>query len=298
MEENTIQSTVNESKENDGFISWVIFTVKSFIFPCFSPSFFKTASKRNLIGVIAFFFLFAFVITFVPTLRVIIAMRGVGSEIQGAYERGELPTITIEDGIAKVDGSQPLVFESNRTLAAIDTTGKVNEIDTRSYNKGILLTQTEIHLVNEDGYQVLPLSELNIEFGNPIVLDKTQVLDLWRTVSIWITILAFVGILIWNSIVRLAYIALIGLVIWGIVSLMKKGIGFSPVLITGILANVPVMYLKFILSLVNISFFTWYTILLFFTLYTILLIIVWTLALWTVLKTRNADEMEKSMVAL
>jgi hypothetical protein len=289
MEENMIQSTVSESKENDGFISWVIFTIKAFIFPCFSPSFFETASKRNLIGAIAFFFLFAFVITFVPTLQVIIAMRGVGSEIQGAYERGEFPAITIEDGIAKVDGSQPFVFESDRTLVAIDTTGKVNEIDTRSYSKGILLTRTEIHLVNEDGYQVLPLSDLHTEFGNPIVLDKTQVLDLWRTVSIWITILVFIGILIWNSIVRLAYIALIGLVTWGIVSLMKKGVGFSPVLITGILANVPVMYLKFLLSLVNISFFT---------LYTILLIIVWALALWTVLKTKNADEMEKPMVAL
>jgi hypothetical protein len=290
MEENSIlQPAGNESKENGGFLSWLIFAVKGFIFPCFSPSFYKTASKKNLVGVIAFFFLFAFVITLVPTFQVVIAMYGVGTEIQGAYERGEFPTIVIEDGIAKVDGPQPFVFEDNRTIVAIDTTGGMNEIDTRSYSQGILLTRTEIHFVNEDGYQVLPLSDLNKEFGNPAILDKAQVLDLWKTVSLWITILAFAGILIWNSVVRLAYIALAGLVIWGIISLIKKGVGFSPVLTTGILANVPVMYLKFILSLANISFFT---------LYTILLVIAWSLALWVVLKKNNVDGIENPMTAL
>lgn len=290
MEENSIREvTGDEFVEDGGFLSWLVFTVKGFIFPCFSPSFYKTASKKSLVGVIAFFFLFAFVITLVPTFQVVNAMFGVGTEIQGAYDRGDFPTIVIEDGIAQVDGQQPLIFEDNRTIVAVDTTGKVNEIDTQSYSQGILLTRTEIHFVNEDGYQVLPLSDLNTEFGNPIVLDKAQVLDLWQTVSIWIAVLAFVGILIWNSLVRLAYIALIGLVIWGVVSLIKKGVGFSPVLITGILVNVPVMYLKFLLKLVNISFFT---------LYTMLLVVAWSLALWIILKNNIVDEIENPMIAM
>lgn len=285
MEENSILQSA--SNENGSLLSWLIFTVKGFVFPCFSPSFYKTSSKKKLPGVIAFFFLFAFVITFVPTLQVVFAMRGVGNEIQGAYERGEFPTIIIEDGLAKVDGHQPFVFENKRTIVAIDTTGGMNEIDTRSYSEGILLTRTEIHFVNEDGYRVLPLSDLNTKFGNPIVLDKAHVLDLWKAFSILIAILAFVGILIWNSLVRLAYIALIGLVIWGIVSLIKKGVGFSPVLITGILANVPVIYLKFLLELANISFFT---------LYTMLLIVAWSLALWVSLKNNKVNEIENPVI--
>lgn len=283
------QPAGNESKENGGFQSWLTFMIKGFIFPCFSPSFYRAASKKSLIGGIAFFFLFAFVITFVPTIQLFIAMSGVGSEIQGAYERGEIPNIVIEDGIAEVDGTQPFVFEDNGTIVAIDTTGEMNEIDTRWYSQGFLLTQTELHILNENEYQVLPLIDLNNDFKNPIVLDKANVLDLWNTVLIWITIIVFVGILLWNSIIRLAYIALIGLVIWGIVTLMKKGVGYSPVLITGILAIVPVTYLKFLLSLANISFFT---------LYTLLLIVVWSFALWVVLKDYVVDQSEKPMVAM
>ncbi|MBW8009622.1 MAG: DUF1189 domain-containing protein [Chloroflexi bacterium] len=282
MGENSIlQTTGYENEENGGCSSWLIFTAKGFIFPCGSASFYKTASKKYLISAVVFFLLFAIVITSVSTLQVFVAMSGIGDEIQGTYDRGEFPTIVIEDGIAQVDGPQPLIFEENRNIFAIDTTGGMKEIDTRSYSQGILLTRTEIHLVNEDGYEVFPLIDLNEGFGNPIVVDKAQALTLWKTISLWTTILAFLAILIWNSLIRFVYIMLLGLVIWGIVSIKQKGIAFSPILITGIYANVPVIYLRFTLKLVNISFFC---------LYTILLVAIWVLVLRVVLRNTDVDK--------
>ncbi len=74
---------------------------------------------------------------------------------------------------------------------------------------------------------------------------------------------------------RFAYIMLIGLPVWGIVSLNKKDVSFSLILSTGIFATVPVIYLKFLLDLANVSFFS---------LYTILFLIAWGLALRAVFK--------------
>lgn len=273
-----LQPAEYKNEENGAVLSWLIFTAKGFVFPCGSASFYKTAARKKLIGAIVFFLLFAIVITFVQTLQVIDAMSGIGDEIQVAYEGGEIPTIVIEDGIAQVDGPQPLIFEENRNIFAIDTTGVMKEIDTRLYSQGILLTRTEMHLLNEDGYQVFPLIDLQEAFGNPIVVDKTQALSLWKTASLWITIFGFLGIFLWNSLIRFVYILMIGLGIWGIVSIVKKGVGFSTILITGIYANVPVIYLWSTLKLVNVSFFS---------LYTMLLLAIWGGALWVVL--RNTD---------
>lgn len=277
-ENTTLQPIEDDNEESGKVLSWLIFTAKGFVFPCGSASFYKTAARKKLISAVVFFALFSIVITSVSILQVIGTINGIGDEIQDAYELGEIPTIVIEDGIAQVDGQQPLVFEDNRSIFAIDTTGKMNEIDTRSFSEGFLLTQTELHILSDDGYQVIPLVELNEAFGDPIVIDKTQTLTLWKTVSVWIIILAFLGILIWNSLIRFVYIVMLGLGIWGIVSIMKKGVGFSPILIIGVYANVPVIYLWSTLKLVNISFFS---------LYSILLIAIWGLALWVVL--RNTD---------
>ena len=284
QEHSTIQPRGNESGEYGAVLTWLIFTAKGFIFPCFSPSFYIEAVKKGLLNAIVFFAIFALGITFVPTIKVYVAMRGIGEELRGAYDRGEFPTIVIKDGLAQVDGPQPLIFEDERNLFAIDTTGGMIEIDTRAYSQGLLLTQTEIHYVNEDGYEVIPLTDLHELFGNPIVIDKSQAVTLWRSVSIWVNILTFVGILMWNSLARFAYIALVGLLIWGIVSIIQKGTGFGPILIAGVFAHVPVIYLREILKLVNISFIT---------LYSILLFGIWGMALWVVLR-KNDDERTES----
>lgn len=290
MEKNVVpRNIVPETETNEGFLSRLLFFMKGFVYPCGSGRYYRIASEKKLIWAIGFFFLFAIIITSVATIQAGFALYGVGSEIKGAYERGEFPTIIIRDGIAQVDGQQPLVFEDNRNILAIDTTGGMTEIDTRSYSQGLLLTRTEVHVVSDKGYQVMPLADLHEPFGNPIVLDKAQALELWAMVSVWMVILAFVGILIWNSLIRFVYIVILGLVVWGIVSIKRKGIGFSPILIAGILANVPVIYLRFVLKLVNVNFFS---------LYTILLVVIWAFALRAIFRAIDAEAMDTSMDAV
>ena len=71
------------------------------------------------------------------------------------------------------------MIENGRQIIAVDTTGMTKEIDTVRFSEGFLLTSDEFHLVNEDGYQVIPLSDLNNTFGNPIVLDAASVTGFW-----------------------------------------------------------------------------------------------------------------------
>lgn len=130
-------------------------------------------------------------------------------------------------------------------------------------------------MLNEDGYQTIPLIDLQEIFGNPIVIDEDQILDLWGTASLLIPLVASVGIFVWNSLLRFAYILLLGIVVWGVLSIKQQGINFSPVLITGIYASVPTIYLQYALKQVGIGFFG---------LYTIPLIVLWAFALRVVLK--------------
>ena len=278
--ENNLNIPDSQNEHEKGFVSNMLWLLKGFAFPCWSRTFYKKATEKKVIIAVVFFFIFAFVQTSVTAIQVAIAMKSVGSEISRAYESGKFPTITIKDGIASVDGTEPYIFSSKRDVLAIDTTGNTQEIDTKAYSRGLLLTRAEIHFVNEDGYQVLPLADLHESFGNPILIDKTQALDLWQKVALAINLIATIGVFLWNSLVKFAYIALLGLVVWGIISIKRQGTGFEIILITGIYANVPTLYISFILKKVGVSFFG---------LYTLLLIIIWAIALRFVLKEKDKD---------
>lgn len=271
-----IQDSQPATDEMSDFGSGLLWFLKGFIYPCGSGSFYQAASKKRLIIPVLFFVVFAFVLTSITAVQLNLAMKDVENDIEMTYESGDFPTITIENGIAYVNGPQPLILaEEARTIIAVDTTGVIKEIDTRAYSQGILLTRTELHMLNEDGYQTMQLIDFQEIFGNPIVIDEDQILDLWGTASLLIPLVASVGLFIWNSLLRFAYIALLGIIVWGILSIRQKGINFSPVLITGIYASVPTIYLQYVLKQVGIGFFG---------LYTILLIVIWAFALRVVLK--------------
>jgi hypothetical protein len=282
MEDNLIIQNSQNEKHN-GFGSNLIWLLKGFLFPCWSREFYKKASERRVIVAVAFLFIFAIAQTSVTAIQVAIAMNDAGYEIKQAYKKGVIPSIVIKDGLANVDGSQPYIFEDKRQFIAIDTTGGIREINTSEYSEGMLLTRSELHFVNEDGYRVFQLADLNETFGNPIVLDKAHVLEIWNKASLAIDLVAFIGVFIWNSIVRLAYVVLIGLVVWGIVSIKRQGIGFSPILITGIYAIVPTTYLMFVLKQIGIGFFS---------LYTILFIVIWIIALSFVLESKTSNSVK------
>lgn len=237
------------------FLEKLLWLVKGFVYPIWSRPFYKKAASKPMGAALVFLVVFGLLQAFVSTASVAINLNQINREIKTAYLSGEMPDITIQSGIATVSGSGSYIIESNRQIIAADTSGGMREIDTTRYSEGVLLTRNELHIVNEDGYQVLLLSDLNETFGNPIILNSSSVSGLWTTFSLIINILILGGGIVFFSLGRFIYLVLLGLLVWGAVSLKNKNFDFAKILITGIYANVPTTYIMFILRKIGVSFF-------------------------------------------
>jgi hypothetical protein len=236
-----------------------------FVMPCASLAFYRHAARRRVIRAVIFFLLFALVITSLSTINVGVTLFPLQRDIRQAFERGEIPQITIRDGIATVDAEQPFVLvDDDRMIVVLDTTGTYTRIDRSRYNQGFLLTRTTLHMLDDDGdYQEIPLETLHEMFGvNPIVINANTTANIWLGFSAISTVAAFVFIAIWHMLVRFVYVTMIGLAIWGIVALFRRNTGFAPVLIAGLYATVPAMYAHYLLGLLGIHFIFLYTFLL------------------------------------
>lgn len=233
----------------------LIWLLKGFIYPLWNRPYYKEAAKRGMGLTLVFLLFFAILQTIVTTTTVASSLSRLSTEIKQAYESGKIPDIRIENGIASTSGSGKYLIEDNRQLVGIDTTGATSAIDTSRFSEGILVTRTEVHLVNQDGYQIISLTDLNQTFGNPIVLDSASVTRLWSRIAVFIDLAVFFGGYLFYSVGRFIYLVVLGLVVWAAVSLSKKGVDFAPVLITGIFANVPTTYLMFLLRIIGFTFF-------------------------------------------
>jgi hypothetical protein len=243
------------------------------VLPCVSPTFYRQAVRRKLGSAVIFFLLFALLVSTVMTIalgrNLFLAAQGIRLAFQGGY----LPEITIRDGVASSTPERPFVLSDGEgILFAIDTTGAYTEIDASRYSQGWLLTRTELHVLQPgQGYQRMPLSSLNNVLGaNPIVINQDTVTRSWFVVAAFVTVLLGLGLFLWHSLVRLAYLALLGLLFWGVAALLRPKTGFGPVLVTGLYASVPALYAQFLLRQAQVSFLS---------LYTLLLVPMWGLAL-------------------
>ena len=230
------------------------------VLPLTSVTFFRKAAQRKVGLAILFFFSFTFIITLLTTISLGISMSAVTNDIRQAFEEGTFPEIIIHDGVAEVDGPQPLILyngETNNgiTFVAIDTTGEIRGIDRSRYSQGILLTSSDLHVYNNGQYQVLPLYELNSAFErDPIIINADTVTSAWAIFSIVFTVIAFIFILLWHSVFRLMVLALYALVLWGLVSLIRPNTKFDPIIISGLYAVVPAIYLTYLFGRVGVSF--------------------------------------------
>ena len=125
----TIPKEENEPEEDQSIV-WLL---KGFIFPCWSRKYYKRATQKRVFIAVIFLLIFAFVQSSITTIQVAFAMKNVRNEISGAYEREELPTIWIEDGIARTDSQDQFFFSDKRTVVEIDLTGYAQGIDTSKY---------------------------------------------------------------------------------------------------------------------------------------------------------------------
>lgn len=269
-----------EGQGTRSFAEQLTWLLKGFVYPIWSRPFYKEAASRSLGAALAFLLVFGVLQSMAATTSLAINLNQFGSEIDAAYLSGDIPDIRIENGQAAVSGSGRYLIENDRQIIAVDTTGAMREIDTDRYSEGFLLTRDEFHLVNEDGYQVLPLSDLNYAFGNPIVLDADSVTQFWSRIALIIEIIVLGGGFLFFSLGRFIYLALLGLLVWGAVSLTHKNVDFSRILITGIYANVPTTYLMFILRRVDLTFFG---------LRGMILFVIWGIAIAYLLRAETAD---------
>jgi hypothetical protein len=110
-------------------------------------------------------------------------------------------------------------------------------------------------VLNQQGqYQKLPLRDLQAALDrDPIVINASTTTTYWSVFALLVVLIAALFLLVWNIGVRLAYIALIALVFWGVAALIRPGTGFGPVLITGLYALVPALLVSFLLSQVGLN---------------------------------------------
>jgi hypothetical protein len=231
------------------------------VLPMGSLAFYRRAARKSVAGAILFFIFFTLVISVLSTIQFGAGMFSAIRDIQQAYADGKVPAVTISGGVAQVDGPQPFILfdqadsSGQRLLVAADTTGQMTEIDTGLFDQGFLLTRTELHILNrQNGYQVLPLSELHTIFGrDPILLNAQTVSQAWGIISSILVVVVFLVLVLWHTVVRLMIISVIALVTWGIVSLVRPGTGFGPIIITGLYAIVPAIYFSHLFSRSNLG---------------------------------------------
>lgn len=263
INENAIPEVQVDKKENGagclGQLGWFF---SGAILPMGSLSYYRKAAQKSVGSAILFFVVFTVVISTLSAIAIAVEIFSFNESIQSAYANGEVPEINISNGIAQVNGEQPFIMidgvdsSGQSMFVAVDTTGKIRDIDTNEYSQGFLLTRTELHMVTpQNGYQVVPLSELNSMFErDPIMINAQTVSQAWGVISTGIVVLVFIWFILWNTVVRLMIISMLALIIWGIITLMKPNTGFGPIIITGLYAIVPAIYLSHLLSRSNFAF--------------------------------------------
>lgn len=238
-----------------GIVDELIWIGRGFFQPLYSLPFYKAAARRSLVDAVLFFIAFGTILTILTTVNL---SRGLGStarDIEQAFASGEFPEIVIQNGLAMVRARQPLILlEEQGVVVILDTSGVYQSIDTSRYAQGFLLTRNSFHLYSRGDYQVLQLADLNQAFGDPIVVNRETALDFWRSFTRTFSIAAFIGLGLWNIVLRFMLLTFLGVLVWGVLSALNRHSDYGPVLATGIYALVPAVYATFLLGQVGITF--------------------------------------------
>ena len=275
----TTSQPIVDSKNSvqHGCLSEIGWLFASTVLPICSLSFYRRASQRRVGQALLFFFLITIFISILNTIALGITLNGISQDIRDAYQSGQFPEISISNGVADVDGPQPIILVNEQTstgaiLVAVDTSGQITSIDESRYDQGFLLTRTELHMMSANGRaQIIPLHEFNNIFQkDPLILNGETLSHAWVTISVFVDLVYFILLLLWNSVARLMFIAVIALIVWGVASLFSPKISFNPFIIGGLYAIVPAIYLTHLLNLIGVRFPG---------LQTLFLLLFWTLAL-------------------
>ena len=261
MNETNLETAENKSTKFFQELGWIL---SGFFKSCFSIGFYRRAVKRSVFQAAVFFTIFGLFSALISTLILAYNMISINEDLAAAFKNGSFPTITIKDGRAYVDGSQPYVLDNGEgTVVIIDTTGQIKEIDRTQYYKGFLLTRDDLFILSDGKYQRMTLGQLNREFDtNPIIIDEVTTVRWWTSFSGIFSVLAYISIAFWNIIVRGMLLSFLAVLLWGLTSLFKTGQEYGHLLVIGMYAFVPATYIYFIFNRLDLTFFLMHTLLL------------------------------------
>lgn len=240
----------------EGALTQLLWHAASFILPVFSLRFYRIVQRKRISRALVFFVLFGTVLSVLFTFKIVRIIDELDREIAAALAGGDFPDIVIQDGVASVDAPQPLVLlDQEGRLFVLDTSGVYEDIERERYREGILLTRTDLIVLDGSGERSsIRLAELNDLFNtDPIVIDETFVQTAWERSSRVAIVVGALALWIWHTVLRLMVLALLGLLIWRTVSVVRSQMDFASIMVTGIYAAVPALYLHYLLGRVGLT---------------------------------------------
>ena len=239
-----------------GELSPLAWIAAGFVMPCFSPGYYRRGVRRGSGLAIGFFMVFALAVTLVQTLRVGASLASAGRDLQQAFIEGRVPTLTIQGGVAASNPARPFIIsDETGQLIVLDTTGAIREIDRTRYVQGMLLTRTELHLLNRGEYQIVPIIQLQqLLKADPIILDAPGVAALWQRLTLWVTGIVLGVMLLANLLIWFIFIAILTGLVRALVGLLGWRGGYGEAISVGLYAVVPAVYIAYLLGLLGFRF--------------------------------------------
>jgi hypothetical protein len=254
-EENSDLYRADSATSDAGIVDEIIWLGRGFFQSLYSLQFYREAARKSLVDAILFFVVFGTLVTIISTFNLSRNLRSVADDIEQAFSSGDFPEIVIQNGLAAVRARQPLILlEDQGAVVILDTSGAYQSIDTSRYSQGFLLTRNSLHAYSNGDYQVLQLSDINQTFGNPIVVNRDTALSFWQSFTQIFSVAAFIGIGLWNILVRFMLLTFLAVLIWGLLSAFNIRSEYGPVLTIGIYSLVPAVFISTVLGLIGISF--------------------------------------------
>lgn len=244
-----LQSPAQPSQSGQGCLGEITWLGMGLTLPLTCKNFYRRVAGRRLLSAFLVFFVFALILTVLTTITFSNTLAEGQQGIQRAFDDGTFPTITIQDGIATVDAPQPFYLaDQGGDLIVLDTTGQVTDIDRDRYSQGMVLTRTDLIVLNNGRLQTVSLADLQSAFNqNPLVLDRTNSVNLWNDFSKVLVIVAFFAVAMWNMLLRLGYLALLALLVWPIARLFNPKVGYAVVFGIGAYVLIPAMILRYLI---------------------------------------------------
>ena len=245
--------------------------LSSWVLPCISPSFYANATRRRTVHAVGFFVVFTLVLTLIESSVIAIALGHGAIELFAAlkerFQPYPIPTITISADSISIVGIPPLTllqdFKSSLGVSF-----------------SLALTPQYIAVRFEDFPVHIAVNDLRSLIGNStIVLSEVTIAE-YLAIAVCIGWgVSIILLLVWNMVIRCIITCTLSvfanIILW-LVNVPQRR--FRSVMIVGLYATVPAVYLGWVIELLLHKGFAGLSL--------VLQILIWAVALFFVFRPR------------